>query len=235
MKTRKIAVIGLGKFGSRLVEVLSQKGTEVLAIDDNEESISRVQDLATESIRIDLKDKKALEESGVKNVDLVVVAVGGGRLETNILVTALLKQIEVKEIIARATTPTHAQILKALGVSKVVSPEEDMAQRLARSILIPGVKDYLELKGPWHVSEVEIGQGSKFIGKAIKEIQAGAKYHVNILMIERETDEPGEGEEVKAEVVRYLPGEGYIIQEKDILVIFGEAQNIEDFEKACCE
>lgn len=227
---RKIAVIGLGKFGSKLAETLYQKGVEVLAIDDKEENIQRMQNNVTEAVQVRIADKESLEATGVKNVDLVVVAIGGADVEANILTTALLKEIGVKEIIARAVTPTHYKILKALGVSKVFSPEEDMAVRLAKSIIYPGVKDYLQLKGPWDIAEIEITSKSKFKGKTIGEIDARAKYNVNILMIEREKN--GDNEEV--EVIQEFPRENYVIQEKDILVVFGDAKDLEKFEEAAC-
>ena len=225
---RKIAVIGLGKFGSKLAETLYQKGVEVLGIDDKPENIQRMQNNVTEAVQIRIADKESLEASGVKNVDLVVVAIGGADVEASILTTALLKQIGVKEIIARATSPIHYQILKALGVSRIVSPEEDMAVRLAKSIIYPGVKDYLTLKSPWDIAEIEITSTSKFVGKTIREIQPN-KYNVNILIIERENGQ----EEGEAEVVQKFPHEDYKVQKGDILVVFGKAEDLEKFEEAC--
>lgn len=227
---RKIAVIGLGKFGSKLAEILYQSGVEVLGIDDKEENIERMQNNVTEAVQVRIADKESLAASGVRDVDLAVVAIGGADVEQNILTTALLKQIGVKEVIARSTSPIHYQILKALGVSRIISPEEDMAVRLARSIVYPGVKDYLNLRGPWDIVEIEIMGFSKFKGKTIGEIRPQA-YNVNVLMIERETGTK-EGE---TEVVQKFPHEDYRVQEGDILVIFGDAKDLENFEKACAE
>lgn len=226
---RKIAVIGLGKFGSKLAETLYQSGVEVLGIDDKEENIERMQNNVTEIVQVRIADKESLEAAGVKNMDLVVVAIGGADVEANILTTALLKQIGVKEIIARAISPTHYQILKSLGVARIISPEEDMAVRLARSIIYPGVKDYLQLKGPWDIVEIEITGRSKFNGKTIEEIRPQA-YNVNILMIEREN---GKEAGMPAEVVQKFPHGGYRLREGDILVVFGEAKDLEKFESAC--
>ena len=228
MQKRKFAIIGLGKFGLKLADVLNEKGAEVVAIDFNAARIEKAKVLAAEVLQLDSTDKEALEKSGVTEVDVVIVGIGDN-VETSILTTALLKEIGVKEIITRAINPLHASILKRVGADKVVFPEEDMAIRLAHSIIFPGVKDYLQLKGPWDISEIEIGPTSKLKGKTMGEACPRSKYNVNILMIERESKDDGK----KAEIIKIFPHDDYTFRENDILVAFGEPKKIEEFEKAC--
>ena len=238
MKPRKFAVIGLGRFGAKLVRVLSEKGMEVIAIDSDQSALEAVKDIAIESIRFNGTDKESLEKAGIGEVDVAVVGMGRN-VEASILTTALLKDLEVQEIVARATSFLHAKILRQVGATRVVFPEEDMAVKLAHSILVPGIKDYLELRGPWDVAEIEVGSKSKFGGKTIKEIQARSKYGVNIIMIQREVERPAPDKEGEKETelvwVKEFPREDYVIREKDILTILGEVKNLEVFEKTCCE
>lgn len=238
MKSRKFAVIGVGRFGARLVQLLSEKGMEVMAIDSDASALDKVKNIATESLQLDSTDEEALEEAGIKEVDVVVVGMGEN-VETNILTTTILKDLGVGEIIARATSRLHARILHQVGASRVVFPEEDTAAKLAHSILVPGVKDYLEMRGPLDVAEIEVSPESKFRGRTIKEIRARSKYGVNIIMVQREVEKPVPGKDGEKETelvrVREFPREAYVIQESDILTILGEAKNLEAFEKACCE
>lgn len=234
MKKKKFVIVGLGEFGFKLVKELAKRDFEVIALDREKERVEKVKDIVAEAMILDSTDKEVLEKSGIKEADVVILSMGGN-IESSILALTALKEIGVKEIIARAINPLHAHILKNLGANRVIFPEEDAAERLALSVSFPGVRDYLKLKGPWDVVEIEIGPESKFKGKTIKEIHPRSKYHVSILMIEREKEKPREeGKEPELMRVKEFPRDDFVISEKDILVVFGEAKNLENFEKHLC-
>lgn len=46
-----------------------------------------------------------------------------------------LKEIGVKNIITKANSSTHGQILSKLGVNKVIYPEKESAKRLAKILI----------------------------------------------------------------------------------------------------
>lgn len=229
MEKRKFAVIGLGKFGTKLVEEFYEMGLNVLAIDRSQEAIESIRGKATECLILDPTDKESLEKSGIKEVDVAIVGIGKD-VEENILTTALLKEIGVKEIVARAASSLHARILKKVGANRTVFLEEDMAVRLAHAIHFPGVQEYFDLKGPWDLAELKIGSESKIIGKCLGEIRDREKDKVDILMIEKEVRDSvisRYGERINR--VCKIPREDYVIQNKDILILFGEPQNLEKF------
>lgn len=235
MKKRQVIVIGLGIFGIKLVEELSRRGACVIAIDQDISKINNAQDFAALTLQLDSTDKKALEKSPVNEADVVIVGIGEN-LEASILTTRLLKEIGVKEIIARASSSIHAKILKEIGADKIIFPEENIAQNLARSIIVPGVKEYIKLRGPWDLSEIEIGPNNKFIGKKIEDLEARKKYHVNILMITRVKKRELGCEEVEVEErVQEFPRMDYILKEGDNLVVYGGEENLERFERVCEE
>lgn len=230
IERKKFAVIGLGKFGLKLVEEFSRMGLEVIAIDKDSLKIDKVRDIASESIILDVLNKESLEKTGIKEVDAVVVAVGE-EIEDSILITTLLKEIGVKEIISRAENSLHAKILKKVGADRVISPEEDMAVRLAHTIHFPGVQEYVDMKGPWDLAEFEILQGSNLIGKKIGKIREEIAGEVNILMIERlkgKIFNHQKGEE-KEERESILPEDDYIIRENDILILFAKPESLKKF------
>jgi len=232
MERKKFAVIGLGKFGFKLVEELSKMGLEVIAIDKDSLKIEKVRDMASESIILDATNKEALNKSGVKEVDVVIVGVGK-EMEISILITTLLKEIGIKEIISRAENRLHAKILKRVGADRVVFPEEDRAVRLAHTIHFPGVQEYIDIKGPWDLAELKISQKSKLIGKRIGEIRKEFKEEVEILMIEKEKGKilnheiKGEREERES----IVPKDDYVVEANDILILFAKSKNLERFIK----
>ena len=139
---RQFAVIGLGRFGCKVAETLAQKGASVIAVDTIQENVEKVSDFVTKAVRIDSTDEKALLACGIKDVDVAVVAMGED-IESSVLTTALLKNLDVAEIVARACSTLHAQILRLVGATRVVFPEEYMGFRVANSILSPGVLEYI--------------------------------------------------------------------------------------------
>lgn len=226
---RQFAVIGLGRFGFKVAEVLATKGGKVLAIDKNLALVDKVRDIVTEAVQLDCIDEEALRESGVKNVDVAVVCIGED-VESSILVTAILKNIGIKEIIARAGTRLHAQILKEVGATRVVFPEEDMGLRVANSIFAPGVLDYVELGADYNLAEIEIK--GNFIGKSFRELGLKSRYGVNVIMIMKKVkEEIGKKGAFVEKEIKELPTPDYVLGAKDILVVVGDSKDIEVLEK----
>lgn len=226
---RQFAVIGLGRFGRRVAETLAKKGAPVIAIDSKPELVGKVSDFVTKAVQIDSTDEEALIASGVKDVDVAVVSMGED-VESSVLTTALLKNLNIKEIVARASTPLHAQILKMVGATRIVFPEEDMGIRVANSILSPGVLEYIELGADYTLAEIEAK--SESIGRTINELNLRTKYGINVLIVKRKVFEVGEKtEETLEKEVKVLPTSDYKIQERDVLVVVGNSKDIEFFEK----
>jgi trk system potassium uptake protein len=226
---RQFAVIGLGRFGFKVAEILASKGAQVIAIDKDHALVEKVRDIVTEAVQLDSTDEEALRESGAEGVDVAVVSIGEGT-EASILTTAILKNFGIKEIVARASTKLQAQILKEVGATRVVFPEEDMGLRVANSILAPGVLEYIELGANYNLAEIEVK--GDFIGKSFKELDIKSKYGVNVIMIMKRIKQEinKEGKLVEKEI-KELPTPDYVLGEKDILVVVGDSKDIEALEK----
>lgn len=231
-KKRQFAVIGLGKFGFEVAKTLAEQGASVLGIDKDEAIIEKAQDILTEALILDSTDGEVLEAGGVKDVDVVVVGMGDN-VQASLLTVVLLKKMGIKEIIARASSDSHARILRAIGVKKVVLPEEDMGVRIGKSILTGPVREHIELGGEYVLVEIEVKPGNKLIGKSLKELDLRAKYHIVVLLVQRITKKARGGEEEELIVTREFPAADYEIREKDILVVVGDGKAVQDFEKLC--
>jgi len=241
MERKKFAVIGLGKFGLKLVEELAKMGLEIIAIDKNPNKIEKVREIVSEGVILDATDKNSLEETGVKEVDCVVVSLGK-QTETSILITALLKEIGVEQIVCRANSYLHATILKKIGAKRDAFQEENTAVRLAHTIHFSNVQEYIAMQGPRDLVELGITYESKLRGKSIREIKNWLKDKVDILAVEKEKVvkekiEEGEKEELvnlglkeeKEKRESIIPTGDYVIGENDILILFGEPKDLENF------
>jgi len=226
---RQFAVIGLGRFGLKVAEILADKGVQVIAIDKDHALVEKARDIVTEAVQLDSTDEEALRESGVEGVDVAVVSIGEC-VESSILTTAILKNFGIREIVARASTKLQAQILKEVGATRVVFPEEDMGLRVANSILSPGVLEYIELGADYNLAEIEVK--GDFIGKPLKELNIKSKYGINVIMImKRIKQEIGKAGELAEKEIKELPTPDYVLGVKDILVVVGDSKDIETLEK----
>ena len=226
---RQFAVIGLGRFGRKVAETLVKKGAPVIAVDSDQELVGKVSNFVTKAVQIDSTDEESLMASGIKDVDVAVVSMGKD-IESSVLTTALLKNLDIKEIVARAYTPLHAQILKMVGATRVIFPEEDMGIRVANSILSPGVLEYIELGADYTLAEIEAK--SESIGRTVSDLDLKAKYEINVLIVKRKVFQVAEKTgETPEKDVKVLPTSDYKIQEGDILVVVGNSKDIESFEK----
>jgi len=113
----KYAVIGLGQFGTAIAQKLSERGAEVLAIDNDESHIDRIKDDVAYAVTLDSTDKKALITQGIRDMDAVVVAIGEN-FEALMLTVVYLGELGVERIIARANSPQQRMILEKMGVQE---------------------------------------------------------------------------------------------------------------------
>jgi len=213
---KQFAVIGLGRFGTGVAKTLNTMGYEVLVIDDDQERIQEVINDVTHAIQADAKDEQALKALGIRNFDVVIVAIGQD-MQASILVTVLLKELGVKCVVTKAQTELHGKVLAKVGADKVVFPERDMGARLAHSLVSSNVLDHIELS-PDH-SILEVVAPDILVGKTLKESALRAKYKITIMAIKR-------GGEI---IVSPSPEDP--IRENDILVAIGDNDNLRRIER----
>ena len=176
----KVAVIGLGLFGSNVAKALYERGHDVLVIDRRKELAQKAQEFSSKSVIADCTDKDVLRGLGIADMDFIVVGMGNN-LSGSILVTMYLTELGVKNIIVKAINDDHRKILEKVGATQVVFPEREMAQKLARSITRPNVLDYLPLTEEYAV--MEIIPPKSFVGKTLIDLQLRKKYGIQIIAI----------------------------------------------------
>ena len=210
------AVIGLGRFGRMVAEMLAADGAEVIAVDLNPTLVEDIKDKVTVAVRMDSTDETALVSQGIDSMDAVIVGIGDD-FEANQLTVVIAKKIGVKKVITRARTPVQAKILSLIGADEVIMPEEETAQRLAQRLNRPNIRAHLELAEGY--SLVEIAAPRKFHGSSLQEINLRKKYGVTLVVVKKRIE--ADNENGYQEKINDVPGADYIIQSDDILVLVG--------------
>jgi trk system potassium uptake protein TrkA len=132
MKT--VAVIGLGKFGFYIAKSLSRLNVKVIAVDNDECKVQEISEYIDNAFVIDSTNKHALEEVGIYNLDTVIVSIGEN-IEASILTVMALKDLNNKNVIAKAITTIHGEILSKIGAFKVIYPEKIAGRMLVKKLI----------------------------------------------------------------------------------------------------
>ena len=217
MTKRTFAVIGLGRFGFAMATTLTDLGHEVIGIDSNEEHVARISDFVAQAVQLDATDEKALRAAGIQDVDVAIISIGE-RIDSSLLVVMLVKELGIPIIIAKATTPLHGRILEKLGVSRVFFPVRDMAIRVAHSLVVQNVLDYIELSRDFSI--VEIPAPRAFAGRTLRELALRTSYGLTLIAIKRAA-RPGQGD-----VTVVAPLADDRIEKGDVLSLLGSNERL---------
>ena len=210
----EFAIIGLGRFGQRTARGLYEMGAEVLAVDTDPAKVNEVKEHVTTALCLDATVEETLASLGTEQMDAVVVAIGKD-VQASILVTALLKQYNCPNIIARASNDLQARILQRVGADKVIYPEDDEARRLVRVLASPHILDQIDLEGDIELAILEVP--SSFVGKSLIDLQLRKVFSVNVVAVR--TFEGGSPQTI-------FPEAAYILKADDIMYVVGPAEGL---------
>ncbi|GED32573.1 potassium channel family protein [Brevibacillus centrosporus] len=214
--SKQFAIIGMGRFGSSVARTLYEMDYEVMGIDENEERINENIQYVTHAVAADSTDERALKEIGIRNFDVVVVAIGVD-IQASILTVLTLKELGVKKIVAKAQNERHGQVLYKVGADRVVFPERDMGVRVAHNLISANVLDFIELADDYSVAEVVVS--SKFVGKDLRQLDIRKNYRVNVIAIK------------SGDKFNIAPNPEEVIQYGDVLVVIGNNKDLKAFEE----
>ena len=182
---QQVVVIGLGRFGTNVVQSLYNLGHDVLAIDKREDRVQNVMGQATYALAADATNEAVLRELGIPDYDAAVVAIGSD-IVPSIMASVLLKDIEVPYVVSRAYNELHGNTLERIGVDKVIHAESEMGVRLAHSLFNPNVQEYLELTPNFGISTMKVP--SRFVNMSLKELGFSSprdRYGLAVLAVKR--------------------------------------------------
>ncbi len=213
---KQFAVIGLGRFGKSLALTLSKIGYDVLAVDTNEDKVNEIMDSVTHAVQMDAMDEQALKALGIRNFDVVIVAIGQD-IQSNILVTVMLKEMGIKKVVAKAVTELHGKVLERVGADKVVYPERDMGNRVAHALVSKNILDQINISPDYSI--VELIAPEEFVRKTLADSAIRMKHGVTVLAIRRGNN------------VIISPGAKQVVEEGDLLVVVGRNERLRDLEE----
>lgn len=223
----KFVVIGLGNFGSALSHQLIELGHEVIGVDDKMELVDKYKHTITHTIALDATREEGIAQLPLRDLDAAIVGIGENEGAT-IMAAALLKQMEVKRIICRVTSPLQKIVLEAMNITEFVYPEASSAERLALKLDLPGVLDSFKIQPNHRILEVNVPE--RYVGRTIEELQLAERYRlVLITLIKLVTKKHVFGDNRQEMEVMGIISPKTVLRSGDILLLFGIPSDLEKF------
>ena len=186
----RIIIVGCGKVGSTLVEILSNEGNDITIIDKNPqklESLTNTFDVM--GIEGNGASFTTQEEAGIKNADLMIAVTNSDEL--NLLCCTVAKQVGNCATIARVRTPEYNKevqyLTDQLGLAMIINPEFEVAKEISRILYLPSALEVSSFAhGQAELIKFKIYEDSKLNEVRISELSGVIKTKILICAIERD-------------------------------------------------
>jgi len=212
-RTSRVVVLGLGRFGASLALELVRRGSDVLGLDSDPQLVQRYCDDLTHTAVADTTDVETLEQLGVADFGRAVVGIGTD-LEASILTTAVLVDLAIPHIWAKAISRQHGRILERIGAHHVVLPEHDMGERVAH--LVTGrMMDYIEFEDDFAM--VKTAAPRDVLDRPLSASGVRTRHGITVVGIKR-----------RGEDFTYAT-EHTVIRAGDVLIVSGRVDDVEAF------
>jgi len=212
MVKKNILVVGLKTFGMSIVKQLSEYNCEILAIDKEMDKVEEADEYATHALQLDIRNADDISELSLDSFDIAIITLDD--IEASIMASLIFKEHGIGTVIVKAKNSIHKRILQKMDVDKIISPDEEMGKKLAKSIMNVSVIDAINFSDDYSI--LEINALDKWLGKTIAKLDLRNEYGMNVLCVKNHTKE-----------IEISPNPDYIIEKGDILVAIVENRKIE--------
>jgi trk system potassium uptake protein TrkA len=213
---RDFAIIGLGNFGAAVAAELKTMKCRVTGIDLDKARVQDHRDSLNTAILADATDRRLLENLEVDKFECFVVSTGENT-DASILITLHLKELNAAKIIVKAKSSDQARILQKVGADQALIPEQQMAQRVARSLASPNLIEFLPMTPEYSIAELE--PPKDFVGKSLAELEIRSKYHMQVIAVR----------DKESGVIRFAPDGNYRIRDTEVFLVLGRNEDIAEF------
>jgi len=207
-------IIGLGRFGMALADMLAKAGEEVLVIDEDENNIRKIRDCVQEAFLIGRLTKEALEETGINECAIVIICIS--KVDVSVLTAQILLELGVPRVIGKADSTEHGMILEKIGAD-VVYPEIETATKLVSVLMNSKAIDLMRLNDNFVVAEIKIS--TRLRGCQVGKLHI-ERYNLKLIAIEEEPNKT---------IVDF--DNDYKLLDDDAIVVVGKFVDAERFER----
>ena len=209
-------MLGLGKFGIGVADELMERGAEVLVADRNERLIEQHAGKYTQAVIADLADVEQIKELGLGNMDAVIVSMAQD-LEASIMCVMIARESGVHRIIAKAENTRKGEILKKVGATQIIYPEQESGARTALQLMSRDILQFFDLSSD--LVFVEMIPHKEWEGKILSELKLRPRYGINVVGVR------------KGEKVQPVNNPDIVIRKEEPLLIVISKEQLEKLER----
>ena len=177
---KSILIVGVGRFGSKMIEKLNELNYDVMAIDRQESRINKILPLVTDAQIGDAMNENFLRTLGVSDYDVCFVTIGED-FQSSLVATSLLKELGAKKVVSRASSDVHKKFLLRNGADSVFFPAKQVADWAVIRYAADHVLDYIALDSDYSIYDVSVPE--EWDGKTVGALDIRKKYSLNVLAI----------------------------------------------------
>ena len=177
---KSILIVGVGRFGRKMIEKLNELDYEVMAVDRQESRVNDILPLVTEAQIGDATNEAFLQTLGVSDFDVCFVTIGED-FQSSLIATSLLKDLGAKQVVSRASSDLHQKFLLRNGADSVFFPSKQVADWAVIRYAADHVLDYIALDSEYSIYDVSVPQ--EWDGKTVGSLDIRRKYGLNVLAI----------------------------------------------------
>jgi len=209
-----IIVCGYGRMGRLIANDLKQRGRSVVAIEQDPEGTSQMEEQGLLYILGDATEEEILVQAGVMRAKGLVAVLPHDA--DNVYVTLTARGLHADlHIVTRAEQPGSEGKLQRAGADRVVSPHVSGANLICNMLTRPNVTDFFQVaaKGvDLEVDEVVVDEDSPVCDKSLRELELRQVAGVMVVAVKR----------VDGKTI-YNPGPDEVIRCQDTLILIGPA------------
>lgn len=213
---KQFAIIGLGAFGLRMLEELLTITNEIIILDKDKDIIDKYKDLAKAAYITDAINEIALAKIIPAEIDAVIVDLGG-KIEASIMTVNYLKKIGVRDIVVKAQTDEHGEVLSMVGATRVIFPDREAAKRVTPMLASSLLFNFMPISENLALAEVRANEYC--VGKTLLDANLRKSFGLNVVAM-RKASSGG---------FFFINDPSYVFTEDDILLVAGGEANINRF------
>lgn len=213
----QIIIVGDGKVGLTLTQMLTAEEHDVTVIDQDSRVLERMQeDCDAMAVRGHGASRAILQEAGAEDADLLIAATSSD--EVNLLSCLIAKKLGCANTIARVRNPVYtddiALLRDEMGLSLAINPEEACAREIFRLLQYPSFMAREPFaKGRVEIVGFKLCSPSPLIGVPLYDLYGAAKVRVLVCAVDR-------GGEVT------IPHGDFVLQEGDDIFVTAASENL---------
>ena len=175
----RIVVVGAGKLGYSIAELLSKEQFEVVVIDEDEAQLEAVKNtLDVLTIAANGASPVTMADPDVKGADILIAVTASD--EVNMVACILAKKHEITHTVARIrdmqfVSEGKGYLKENFGIDLILNPEQITANEINRILMTPAALDVEDFaSGKIRLFETKVPKKSKFANVKFKDIKLPA-------------------------------------------------------------